>query len=195
MLSFDEKISDLANLSRRVAKANGWDAARTAARYPPFNHVIYIIKENRTYDQVFGDMPEGDGDRSLVFFDENNSPNHHALARRFGLFDRFFVNAEVSADGHNWSMAAYISDYGGKTIPSQYSSRRHDYDYAGSNRDRIVSDEDDVNSPSTASSYSAGRCGGADLPEQNAEAPCPRHPDSRGRGSRPGSIPALRVCR
>jgi len=94
-------------------------------------------------------MAEGDGDRSLVYFDENNSPNHHALARRFGLFDRFFVNAEVSADGHNWSTAAYASDYVNKTVQSHYSSRGRDYDYAGTNRDRLVSDEDDVNSPST----------------------------------------------
>src|SRR5207245_1729859 len=69
--------------------------------------------------------------------------------RRFGLFDRFFVNAEVSADGHNWSTAAYASDYVEKTVQSQYSDRREDYDYAGTNRGRIVSDEDDVNAPST----------------------------------------------
>ncbi|HYS55256.1 MAG TPA: alkaline phosphatase family protein [Thermoanaerobaculia bacterium] len=149
VLSFPENVGDLASLSRRVATANGWDTKRTAAKYPPFKHVIYIIKENRTYDQVFGDMPEGDGDRSLVYFGESNSPNHHALAKRFGLFDRFFVNAEVSADGHTWSMAAYISDYAGKTVPSQYSSRGRTYDYAGENRERIVNDDDDVNSPST----------------------------------------------
>jgi DNA-binding beta-propeller fold protein YncE len=149
VISFPEKVANLPELSRRVAKANGWDTTRGVAKYPPFKHVIYIIKENRTYDQVFGDMPEGDGDRSLVFFDENNSPNHHALARRFGLFDRFFVNAEVSADGHNWSMAAYASDYVNKTVQSNYSDRGRTYDYAGENRDRIVNDEDDVNSPST----------------------------------------------
>jgi hypothetical protein len=141
--------SGLADLSKRVAKANGWDATRTAAKYPPFKHVIYIIKENRTYDQVFGDVPEGDGDPSLVFFPETLSPNHHALAKRFGLFDRFFVNAEVSADGHNWSTAAYASDYVEKTVQSQYSHRRPDFDYQGTNRDRLVSDDDDVNAPST----------------------------------------------
>ncbi|HEX9501820.1 MAG TPA: bifunctional YncE family protein/alkaline phosphatase family protein [Thermoanaerobaculia bacterium] len=149
VLSFPENIGDLAALSNRVATANGWDTTRTAAKYPPFKHVIYIIKENRTYDQVFGDMEEGDGDRSLVYFNESISPNHHALARRFGLFDRFFVNAEVSADGHNWSTAAYASDYVEKTTPSQYSSRGRSYDYSGTNRGRMVDDDDDVASPST----------------------------------------------
>ncbi len=109
--------------SRRVAAANGWSADRTAeADYPPIEHVVYIIKENRTYDQVLGDLPEGDGDTALVFFPRAVSPNHHALAERFGLFDRFFVNAEVSADGHNWSTAAYATDYVEKTVQSNYSS-------------------------------------------------------------------------
>ncbi|HEY8133507.1 MAG TPA: alkaline phosphatase family protein [Thermoanaerobaculia bacterium] len=150
VIAFPENIGQLAASSQRVAKANGWNSTRTAPRYPPFKHIIYIIKENRTYDQVFGDMPEGDGDRSLVYFDGSVSPNHHALATRFGLFDRFFVNAEVSADGHNWSTAAYASDYVTKTAQSNYSSRGRDYDYQGTNRGRIVSDDDDdVNSPST----------------------------------------------
>jgi DNA-binding beta-propeller fold protein YncE len=115
---------ELAGLSRRVAAANGWGQQRPARRYPAFHHVIYIIKENRTYDQVFGDLKEGDGDPSLVFFGQRISPNHHALALRFGLFDRFFTNAEVSSQGHIWSTAAYVTDYGEKTIPSSYSDRR-----------------------------------------------------------------------
>ena len=139
--------SKLASFTKRVAHANGWDTTRGARRYPPFKHVIYIIKENRTYDQVLGDMKEGDGDASLVFFPENVSPNHHALARRFGLFDRFFVNAEVSAQGHNWSTAAYATDYLEKSMPSMYSSRGRTYDYEGTNRDRVVDDDDDANAP------------------------------------------------
>jgi YVTN family beta-propeller protein len=137
----------LESFTKRVAHANGWDTTRGVGRYPPFKHVIYIIKENRTYDQVLGDMKEGDGDPSLLFFPENVSPNHHALARRFGLFDRFFTNAEVSAQGHNWSTAAYSSDYLEKTMPSEYSSRGRGYDYEGTNRGRVVDDEDDVNAP------------------------------------------------
>ena len=93
-----------------------------------FKHVVYIIKENRTYDQVLGDMKEGDGDPNLVFFGEDVSPNHHALARRFGLFDRFFTNAEVSGQGHVLSTAAYVTDYAEKMVPSMYSDRRADTD-------------------------------------------------------------------
>src|SRR5438270_6719015 len=73
------------------------------------------------------------------------SSNQHALAERFGIIDRFFVNAEVSPDGHNWSTAAYVTDYGEKTIPSHYSSRGRTYDYQGTNRDSIPAD--DVNEP------------------------------------------------
>ena len=114
-------------LSRRVAAANGW-RKRAPRRYPPFKHVVYIIKENRTYDQVFGDLEEGDGDRRLLFFGPDSTPNHRALARRFGLFDRFFTNAEVSSQGHLWSTAAYVTDYAEKTVPSLYSNRRGDVD-------------------------------------------------------------------
>jgi YVTN family beta-propeller protein len=139
--------SDLSQFSERVASANGWNAPRSDEKYPPFEHVIYIIKENRTYDQVLGDLPQADGDPALVFFPRSVSPNHHALAERFGIFDRFFVNAEVSPDGHNWSMAAYVTDYAEKTIPSNYSSRGRSYDYEGFNRSVMAAD--DVAEPST----------------------------------------------
>jgi YVTN family beta-propeller protein len=150
LISFPAALpsSRLEALTSRVARANGWSAdGRGVKRYPPFKHVIYIIKENRTYDQVLGDMKEGDGDPALVFFGEPVSPNHHALARRFGLFDRFFVNAEVSAQGHNWSTAAYSTDYLEKTMPSEYSARGRTYDYEGTNRNHVVDDDDDVNAP------------------------------------------------
>jgi DNA-binding beta-propeller fold protein YncE len=139
----------LSRYSGRVAAANGWGPSPRQHRYPPFEHVIYIIKENRTYDQILGDDPKGDGDRSNVFFGKELSPNHHALADRFGLFDRFFVNAEVSPDGHNWSTAAYATDYLEKTVPSHYSmpSRGRTYDYEGLNRNRIP--DDDVAEPAS----------------------------------------------
>jgi sugar lactone lactonase YvrE len=90
--------AQLSTFTQRVAAANNWQQIRATQPYPPFKHVIYIIKENRTYDQVLGDLKQGDGDASLVYFpDTTVTPNHHALARRFGLFDRFFVNAEVSS--------------------------------------------------------------------------------------------------
>jgi hypothetical protein len=76
-----------------------------------FKHVIYVIKENRTYDQVFGDMKEGDGDERLCVFGEKITPNHHALARQFTLFDNFYCSGVLSADGHTWVNEAYVSDY------------------------------------------------------------------------------------
>jgi YVTN family beta-propeller protein len=76
-----------------------------------FKHVVYIIKENRTYDQIFGDMPEGNGDASLTHFGEEVTPNHHALAREFVLFDNFYCSGILSADGHQWTNEAYVTDY------------------------------------------------------------------------------------
>ena len=133
--------AELSGYSQRVGNANGWNGSSVARHYPPIQHVIYVIKENRTYDQVLGDLPSGDGDTSLVFFPRKVSPNHHALAERFGLFDRFFVNAEVSPDGHNWATAAYATDYLEKTIPSNYSGRGRSYDYEGTNRGAIPVDD------------------------------------------------------
>ena len=137
----------LAPLSSRVARANYWDVPRTSGfAYPPIRHVIYVIKENRTYDQVFGDL--ADGDTSLLYFDRSVSPNHHALAERFGIYDRFLVNAEASPDGHNWSMAAYTTDYLQRTVPSNYGGKGRSYDYEGSNRGVVPDDDDDdVNAP------------------------------------------------
>ena len=132
---------DLAALSARVVRANDWDSGATGATYPPIAHVIYILKENRTYDQVLGDLPGADGDTSLVLFGQSVTPNHHALAQRFGTFDRFFVNAEVSADGHNWSMAGYATDYTQKTTPANYDGGGRTYDYEGQNRNQIPEDD------------------------------------------------------
>jgi DNA-binding beta-propeller fold protein YncE len=121
--------AQLSAFTQRVTSANNWQQNPAARPYPPFKHVIYIIKENRTYDQVLGDIKDGDGDLSLVYFpDVTVTPNHHALARRFGLFDRFFVNAEVSSQGHIWSTAAYVTDYGEKVIPSGYAGKRGEID-------------------------------------------------------------------
>lgn len=105
---------------------------RQAGQTSPIKYVFYIIKENRTYDQVFGDMPGGNGDTSLCLFPERITPNQHALAREFGLLDNFYVDAEVSADGHNWSTAAYAPDFVEKTWPTSYGGRGGTYDYEGS---------------------------------------------------------------
>ena len=96
---------------------------------PQIQHVIYIVRENRTYDQVLGDMKEGNGDPSLVLFGEKVTPNPHKLAREFVLLDNFYVNADVSADGHNWSTAAIAPDYVQKLWPNQYAGRRKLYDF------------------------------------------------------------------
>jgi DNA-binding beta-propeller fold protein YncE len=86
----------------------------------PIKHCVYIIKENRTYDQVLGDVKEGNGDPNLCLFPERVTPNHHKLAREFVLLDNFYVDGEVSADGHEWSMGAYATDYVEKVWPLNY---------------------------------------------------------------------------
>jgi len=93
----------------------------------PIKYIFYIIKENRTYDQVLGDIPEGNGDPKLVLFGENITPNQHALAREFVLLDNFYVNGEVSADGHNWTMGAYATDFLEKNWPTSYGGRGGEY--------------------------------------------------------------------
>jgi len=97
----------------------------------PIQYVIYIVKENRTYDQVLGDIKEGNGDPSLCLFGEEVTPNHHKLARQFALLDNFYVNADVSADGHQWSAAAIAPDYVQKLWPNSYARRRRLNDYQG----------------------------------------------------------------
>ena len=108
------------NTPRPAAESDAADDANPIAlgARSPIKHVFYVIKENRTYDQVFGDMKEGNGDASLCLFGEDVTPNHHALARQFVLLDNFYCDAEVSADGHNWSMGAYATDYVEKTWPT-----------------------------------------------------------------------------
>ena len=134
-----------------------------AGNRSPFKHVIYVIRENRTYDQVFGDLEKSgdgtkaDGDASVAIFGageiakspsgkpQNVTPNARALALRFGLLDRFFVNAEASPDGHNWSTAAFSSDFVDKVFRWNYSGRGQSYDFEGFNR--LPSFEPPANQP------------------------------------------------
>ncbi|HPT30397.1 MAG TPA: bifunctional YncE family protein/alkaline phosphatase family protein [Prolixibacteraceae bacterium] len=111
--------------------AEGNPVPRKVGDPSPIKYVFYVIKENRTYDQVLGDLPQGNGDTSLVLFGEKITPNHHALAREFVLLDNFYVNGEVSADGHNWSMGAYATDYLEKTWPTSYGGRGGSYSAEG----------------------------------------------------------------
>jgi YVTN family beta-propeller protein len=111
----------------------------------PIKYIFYIVKENRTYDQVLGDMPQGNGDTCLVLFGENITPNQHALAREFVLLDNFYVDGEVSADGHHWSLGAYATDFLEKNWPTSYGDRGGDYNSEGTreianNRDGFIWD-------------------------------------------------------
>jgi YVTN family beta-propeller protein len=145
----------LVQYTQQVMRNNNLLGVRQTRLFPgvsPIKHVIYIIKENRTYDQVFGDLARSgngkaaDGDPSLAIFGvgqaaarpngtaQTVTPNHQALALRFGLFDRFFANSEASPDGHNWSTAAFSSDYVDKAYRWEYGRRGRGYDYEGFNR-------------------------------------------------------------
>ncbi len=95
----------------------------------PIRHVIYIIKENRTYDQVLGDIKRANGDARLAWFGERVTPNQHAIARRFGILDNAYTDAQVSADGHNWTDAAFANDYVERFWPPNYGGRRALYDF------------------------------------------------------------------
>jgi hypothetical protein len=97
----------------------------------PIKYVFYVIKENRTYDQVLGDVKKGNGDENLCLFGEKITPNQHKIVNDFVLLDNFYVDAEVSADGHNWSMGAYSTDYLEKTWPTNYGGRGGKYDAEG----------------------------------------------------------------
>jgi YVTN family beta-propeller protein len=97
----------------------------------PIKYVFYIIKENRTFDQVLSDVPGANGDTSLLLFGEHYTPNLHAIAKNFVLLDNFYCDAEVSADGHNWSMGGYATDYLEKTWPTSYGGRGGGYDAEG----------------------------------------------------------------
>jgi YVTN family beta-propeller protein len=94
----------------------------------PISHVIYIIKENRTYDQVLGDITGANGDPSLVMFGRTITPNQHLIAERFGVMDNAYADAQVSADGHNWTDAATANDYLQRMWPVNYGNRRAGYD-------------------------------------------------------------------
>jgi DNA-binding beta-propeller fold protein YncE len=127
-----------ANLITWTAQASATNAAQGntdkipfAGGSNPIKHVIYIIKENRTYDQLFGDLGAGDGDPSITMYGEDITPNQHMLARQFGILDNFYDSGDVSGDGHVWSTSASVSDYIEKTWPIGYRGHEHTYDSEG----------------------------------------------------------------
>ena len=136
----------LAKLTQQSIANNRFDAA-VAAVPPVFRalrgkvkHVIYVIGENRTYDQVLGDLAGADGDARLVLWGESITPNHHALARSFVTLDRFFDPGGVSGEGWQWSTSGRTTDVAEKAIPVEYANRgKHSYDWEGANRNVNVS--------------------------------------------------------
>jgi DNA-binding beta-propeller fold protein YncE len=138
-----------ANLAAWTAQTLATNAAQGNADKIPFPsgenkimHVIYILKENRTYDQLFGDLGVGDGDASLTMYGEDITPNQHKLARQFGVLDNFYDSGDVSGDGHVWSTSATISDYVEKTWPIGYRSHEHTYDSEGELLGGVSADDD-----------------------------------------------------
>jgi DNA-binding beta-propeller fold protein YncE len=134
-----EVDQNLGRLTSEVLESNRMNARQTPPpwRKSPIHRAIYIIKENRSYDQVFGDITEANGDPSLVMYGEDVTPNQHKLARQFGVLDNFYVSGEVSGDGHVWSTAAIASDYTEATIQINYRNAQRTYDYEGTNMDEV----------------------------------------------------------
>ncbi len=125
--AFDAQTT--AEVSENVPAPQPTPAQTVVRAGGPIEHVIYIIKENRTYDQVLGDVPGADGDPKLAWFGRTITPNEHALVERFGIYDRTFTDAQVSANGHNWSTAAFANDYLERFWPGNYGGRRKQYDF------------------------------------------------------------------
>jgi DNA-binding beta-propeller fold protein YncE len=147
--------SELSKLTRHAVESNRMQTPPAPMRFAsgksPIRHVIYIIKENRTYDQILGDLKEANGDPSLVMYGEAITPNQHALALQFGILDNFYVSGEVSGNGHVWSTAAITSDYTEKTWEISYRGSERPYDYEGevSHGYPLEQGIPDVNEPGT----------------------------------------------
>jgi YVTN family beta-propeller protein len=127
--------ADATRLTPKGAPRDSPVPARVGAS-SPIKHVFYVVRENRTYDQVFGDLEKGNGDPNLTLFGEEVTPNAHALAREFVLFDNFYVDAEVSYDGHSFSTAAYATDFTEKVWPMNYGRRGAKYLSEGGGENR-----------------------------------------------------------
>jgi DNA-binding beta-propeller fold protein YncE len=126
---------ELPKLTAEVVASNMMQAAQQHLQFKsgvnPIRHVIYIIKENRTYDQIFGDLGAGNGDSPLTMYGRDITPNLHKLALQFGVLDNFYDSGEVSGDGHVWSNAAISSDYTEKTWQQSYRGSARVYDFEG----------------------------------------------------------------
>lgn len=154
-LSFDDIRKNLVAYTGQIYENNQMFSERARVNFAgganPIRHVIYVLKENRTYDQIFGDLPVGDGDSSLTMYGADITPNAHKLALQFGVLDNFYDSGEVSGDGHLWSTAATTSDYNEKVWPIAYRGKERTYDFGGAVADDVAMEKGipDVDDPAT----------------------------------------------
>ncbi|MCU1304407.1 MAG: hypothetical protein JWQ87_4691 [Candidatus Sulfotelmatobacter sp.] len=154
-LNIASTLGNLEELTRTVENDNllhqNPGTIQFAGGKNPIKHVIYVIKENRTYDQVLGDLKPGAGDPSLTLYGADITPNEHKLALQFGVLDNFYDSGEVSGDGHLWSTAAITSDYNEKTWQITYRGHERTYDFGGTVADEYPLDhkQPDIDDPST----------------------------------------------
>ncbi len=154
-LNIPSTLSKLDELTRVVEHDNLLHNDPATIRFAggknPIKHVIYVIKENRTYDQILGDLKVGDGDSSLTMYGADITPNEHKLALQFGVLDNFYDSGEVSGDGHLWSTAAITSDYNEKTWQIAYRGKERTYDFQGTVADEYPLDHNqpDIDDPGT----------------------------------------------
>ena len=154
-INIAEIEKQLSELTRKVDASNHFDSENDTLAFAqganPIHHVIYIIRENRTYDQVLGDLKVGNGDPALTMYGADITPNAHKLALQFGVLDNFYDSGEVSGNGHDWSTAAITSDYNENTWQVAYRGKERTYDFSGTVADEfpLDSDEPDVDAPAT----------------------------------------------
>jgi DNA-binding beta-propeller fold protein YncE len=154
-LSLAEIDKNLAVYTKQVEEDNLLRADPGKFAFPdgknPIRHVIYVLKENRTYDQVLGDLPVGNGDPSLTLYGADVTPNQHKLALQFGVLDNFYDSGEVSGDGHIWSTASTTSDYNEKNWPIGYRSKERTYDADGTMAEELPLEQEipDIDDPAT----------------------------------------------
>jgi YVTN family beta-propeller protein len=160
LAAIDVDSLDLKAATAEVMESNRMKAAAETIAFAgganPIKHVIYVIKENRTYDQLFGDLRQngmsvGNGDAGLAMYGESITPNQHKLALQFGVLDNFFDSGDISGNGHVWSNAAIGTDYLDKTWQQNYRNQQRTYDYEGvvANGYPIQQRIPDVNEPSS----------------------------------------------
>jgi DNA-binding beta-propeller fold protein YncE len=154
-LNIPSTLEKLPQLTQMVERDNLFhndpEKITFAGGHNPIKHVIYVIKENRTYDQILGDLKVGDGDSSLTMYGADITPNEHKLALQFGVLDNFYDSGEVSGDGHLWSTAGITSDYNEKTWQIAYRGKERTYDFQGQVAEEypLEHNQPDVDDPST----------------------------------------------